>query len=112
MNKVSKDLKEVVVELEQGLIPCELSYGIDEGAKVKFNWSSLIYNNYNRVDYWLNKLPDGLLDQFPCLESYYLEWAEECTKKTPLQELDERCCLIHNVDLIQDTIFDLEKIKI
>jgi hypothetical protein len=99
MHKVSKDLKQVIVELEQGFIPSELRYGLDQNAMVKFEWSSLMYNDYNRVDYWFDKLPDGLLDQFPCLESYYLEWAEECTKKTPLQELEERSCLLELINL-------------
>jgi hypothetical protein len=94
---MSKDLKRVIVELDEGFVPYELSYGLEKPCK--FEWSSLIYNDYNRVDYWLDKLPDGLLDQFPCLESYYLEWAEECSKKTPLQELEERCCLKELINL-------------
>lgn len=102
---MSKKINRVITELEEGFIPCELSYGLDEGAKVKFEWSSLIYNNYSSKYYWLNKLPDGLLEQFPCLESYYLEWAEECAKtKTPLQELEERQSL--------NNLINLENLKI
>jgi hypothetical protein len=96
---MSKNLKRVITELDEGFVPFELSYGLDESVKVKFNWSSLIYNDYNRVDYWLDKLPDGLLEQFPCLESYYLEWAEGCINKTPLQELEERSCLKELINL-------------
>ena len=49
---MSKNLKRVITELDEGFVPFELSYGLDESVKVKFNWSSLIYNNYSSKYYY------------------------------------------------------------
>lgn len=79
----------VIKELEKGYIPYELSFGLEKADKI--DWMALQYNYWDSDDFWREKLiPEGLIEQFPCLE----EWADVVVKsrekKTPLEEMNER----------------------
>ena len=79
----------VINELEMGYTPYEMAYGLEPVPKI--DWMALHYNYWDSDDFWREKLiPEGLIEQFPCLE----EWAEEVVKsrekKTPLEEVTAR----------------------
>ena len=85
---MSKSADTVIKELELGYVPCELSYTLDK--TVEIDWTALHYNEWTDYSYWLDRQPEGLLEQFPCLEGWVKNmW--ECNKdKTPLIEIEER----------------------
>jgi hypothetical protein len=97
---MSRKLKTLLKELENGYTPHELDYS--ENCKVKIEWEKFIYNDWADIDYWLARMPDGLLDQFPCLTDWAIEEAEKNTHKTPLQELEER--KNENINIITEKI--------
>jgi hypothetical protein len=75
---------DVLKEIEMGFIPYEFTFNLEPKCQIDYT-------------YWLAKMPDGLLEQFPCL----IDWAVESnipnTKKSPLMELEERmaqCSLV------------------
>ena len=92
-------VKESILELDYGIIPFELMYGLEPQCKI--DWLCLRYNDWDYVDYWEQKQPEGLLDQFPCLFSWVESIAESRKGITPLQELEERRSLLElNQNLI------------
>lgn len=80
----------VITEIELGFTPYELAYGLEPAPKI--DWTALQYNFWDSDDFWRRKLiPEGLVEQWPCLE----EWAQEQVNnreknKTPLEEITAR----------------------
>jgi hypothetical protein len=85
---MSKPVETVIKELELGYVPCELSYTLDK--HVDIDWSALKYNEWSDLTYWMAKQPEGLLEQFPCLEGWVEQQWTENKEKTPLMEIEER----------------------
>jgi len=81
-------VSEVIKELEMGFIPTEFIYNLD--PVVEIDWLALKYNDWTELDYWAQKLPDGLLEQFPCLDSWIESICEDNKNITPLMELEIR----------------------
>lgn len=56
-----------------------------ENISIKFG-----FDEWKEIDYYVNRIPSGLIEQFPCL--YYLleDYWKEAIKKTPLEEIEER----------------------
>lgn len=89
-----KDLELALKEIEdEGLIPYELDYTLESNYTNKIDWNALIYDDWNLLDYWINKLPDGLLSQFPELYEFVNDYANSKKGITPLMELEERAKL-------------------
>lgn len=87
----------VIKELELGFIPNELLFRAPEEQKeeVEIDWTAMHYNEWDDFDFWCNiHLPEGLLEQWPCLEDWARQEYESREKKTPLDELNERQGLI------------------
>lgn len=82
------DVSRAIKEIDMGIIPYELTFGLEKVDKI--DWTALVYNEWDYIDYWMAKLPEGLIDQWPCLEQYYKEHFENMPKLTPLQELELR----------------------
>lgn len=83
----------VVKELEMGFVPYEFTFNLEPRCLV--DWTKLKYNDWEEDDFWLARMPEGLLEQFPCL----FEWAlstitEEQKKTTPLMEIEKRGGLV------------------
>jgi hypothetical protein len=81
-------VSEVIKELEMGFIPTEFIFNLD--PVVEIDWLALKYNDWTELDYWAQKIPDGLLEQFPCLESWVESIWEDNKNITPLMELEYR----------------------
>jgi hypothetical protein len=89
-----KDLELALKEIEdEGLIPYELDYNLENNYTNKIDWNALIYDDWNLLDYWINKLPDGLLSQYPQLYEFVVDFANSKKGITPLMELEERAKL-------------------
>jgi hypothetical protein len=88
MNKKEDRVFNVLKELDMGFIPHEFTFNLE--PKCQIDWTKLKYNDWADIDYWLAKMPDGLLEQFPSLIDWAIESNIENTKKTPLTELEER----------------------
>jgi hypothetical protein len=50
----------------------------------------LHYNEWSDYSYWKAKQPEGLLEQFPCLEGWVESIWESNKERTPLMEIEER----------------------
>ena len=48
------------------------------------------FEEWKQIDYYKNRVPMGLIEQWPCL--YYLleDYWKEAIKKTPLEEMEDR----------------------
>lgn len=89
-----KDLALVLKEIEdEGLIPYEFDYTLESNYTNKVDWNALIYDDWNLLDYWIDKLPDGLLSQYPQLYEFVVDYANSKKGITPLMELEERAKL-------------------
>lgn len=85
-----EDLAQALKEIEDGLIPFEFDYTLQSNYSNRIDWSALCYNDWDRVDYWINKLPNGLVEQFPELIDVVNDLVISRNGKTPLMELEER----------------------
>jgi hypothetical protein len=88
-----KEVTKVIKELELGYIPNELLFLAPEEKheEVQIDWTALHYNDWDDFDFWCSThMPEGLLEQWPCLEEWAREEYESREKKTPLQEIEER----------------------
>lgn len=83
----------VVKELELGFIPNELLFRIPENGEeeVQIDWTALNYSEYDSFEFWCGThLPEGLLEQWPCLEDWARQEYESRDKHTPLEEMNFR----------------------
>jgi hypothetical protein len=86
INEEKENVREVFIDLEN--LPDSLVYKLEE---VEFTFSPSRFGmGWQEMDYYYNRIPKGLMEQFPCL-SYMLEdyWLE-ATKMTPLEEIEYR----------------------
>jgi hypothetical protein len=77
--------------LEQGIIPFEFDYTLENNYNNgKIDWTALIYDDWNTLAFWLNKFPNGLLEQYPEMIDFAEDYAKSRYGITPLMELEER----------------------
>jgi hypothetical protein len=57
----------------------------DEPIIIKFG-----FDEWKQIDYYKNRIPEGLLEQWPCLFYMLENYWQEAIKKTPLQEIEDR----------------------
>jgi len=83
---LKENIREVSIDLEN--IPDSLVYKLEE---VEFTYNPVRFGmDWMDIDYYVRRVPIGLIEQFPCL-SYLLEdYWREATKMTPLQEIEYR----------------------
>jgi hypothetical protein len=63
--------------LEQGIIPFEFDYTLETNYNNgKIDWSALFYDDWNTLAFWLNKFPDGLLEQYPEMIDFAEDYAQ------------------------------------
>ena len=46
--------------------------------------------DWQYIDYYKNRIPAGLIEQFPCLYYLLVDYWKEATSRTPLEELELR----------------------
>jgi hypothetical protein len=83
-DKVSK----VIKQLDSGFIPDELTYGLEQPCEI--DWTALRYNDWDYLDFWVDKQPTGLLEQWPELMEWVISIYESNKNITPLDELEYR----------------------
>jgi hypothetical protein len=89
---LEENVREVFIDLEN--IPDSLVYKLEE---VEFTYSPAKFGlDWQYMDYYYNRIPAGLMEQFPML-SYLLEdYWREATSRTPLEEIEYRKYLAEN----------------
>jgi hypothetical protein len=92
INEEKENIREVFIDLDN--LPDSLVYRLEE---VEFTYSAARFGmGWQDMDYYYNRIPAGLMEQFPCL-SYMLEdYWKEATKMTPLEEIEYRRNLAEN----------------
>lgn len=92
INEEKENIREVFIDLDN--LPDSLVYRLEE---VEFTYSAARFGmGWQDMDYYYNRIPKGLMEQFPCL-SYLLEdYWKEATKMTPLEEIEYRRSLVEN----------------
>jgi len=75
IENINNIFKFVKLEDDEPMEPISTRFGFDE---------------WKQIDYYRNRIPKGLIEQWPCL--YYLleNYWQEAIKKTPLQEIEDR----------------------
>jgi hypothetical protein len=83
---LKENIREVSIDLEN--IPDSLVYKLEE---VEFTYNPARFGmDWMDIDYYVKRVPIGLIEQFPCL-SYLLEdYWREATQRTPLEEIEYR----------------------
>lgn len=81
-----ENVREVFIDLEN--LPDSLLYKLEE---VEFTYSAARFGmDWMDVNYYTNRIPIGLIDQFPCLEYLLVDYWKEATSRTPLEEIEYR----------------------
>lgn len=81
-----ENIREVVIDLEN--LPDSLVYKLEE---VEFTYSASRFGmDWQDIDFYKNRIPVGLIDQFPCLEYLLVDYWKAATSLTPLEEIELR----------------------
>jgi len=83
-------MNETIFQLENGIVPFEFDYTLESNYSNKIDWSALQYDDWTDYQFWCNKMPTGLLDQFPELHEVVNTIYESKKHITPLMELEFR----------------------
>jgi hypothetical protein len=84
---LEENVREVFIDLEN--IPDNLTYNLEE-AEFTFSPTKFGFDEWRLIDYYVNRIPTGLIEQFPCLEYLLVDYWKEATKMTPLEEMEYR----------------------
>jgi hypothetical protein len=86
-------MNETIFQLENGIVPFEFDFTLENNYSNKIDWSALQYDDWSSYEFWAKKMPDGLLAQFPELHEIVNTIYESKKHITPLMELEyrERC---------------------
>ena len=83
---VETDVRDIEIDLNN--IPDSLIYTIPENETIftpsKFGM------DWQEIDYYKNRIPAGLIEQFPCLYYLLVDYWKEATSRTPLEEIQFR----------------------
>jgi hypothetical protein len=82
-----ENIREIFIDLEE--LPAGLVYKLDEGD-FTFSSARFGFDEWKEIDYYLPRMPKGLLQQFPCLEYMLTDYWEVATRHTPLDEIEYR----------------------
>jgi hypothetical protein len=83
---IEENVREVFIDLDN--LPNSLVYRLEEG---EFTYSPARFGmDWQYIDYYYNRIPKGLIEQFPCLAYLLEDYWREATKLTPLEEIEYR----------------------
>ena len=83
---MSRTSKNVIKELNRGIVPDELNFKLRE--KEEIDWAKIQYNTfYKTPEYFESKFPSGMLD-LPGFDKVIQTMVDNA--KTPLEEMNER----------------------
>lgn len=84
---LEENVREVFIDLEE--LPSALVYKLEEG-EFTFSGARFGFDEWLQVEYYAPRMPKGLLEQFPCLEYMLVNYWEEATRHSPLEEIEYR----------------------
>lgn len=90
---IQENIREVFIDLEN--IPDNLTYKLEE-VDFTFSPTKFGFDEWRLIDYYVNRIPTGLIEQFPCLEYLLEDYWREATKMTPLEEMEYRKKIAEN----------------
>ena len=91
--QIQENIREIFIDLEE--IPNSLIFKIPDIEEIpgepiseKFG-----FNDWKKIEYYVNRIPAGLIEQFPCLYYMLENYWQTAIQKTPLEEIEERACI-------------------
>jgi hypothetical protein len=81
------NIREVFINLED--LPNELIYRIED-CEFTFSGAPFGFDEWKQIEYYVPRMPKGLLEQFPCLEYMLTDYWQEATRHSPLEEIEYR----------------------
>jgi hypothetical protein len=88
--QIQENIREIFIDLEE--IPNSLIFKIPDIEEIpgepiseKFG-----FNDWKKIEYYFNRIPAGLIEQFPCLYYMLENYWQTAIQKTPLEEMEER----------------------
>ena len=82
-----ENVREVFIDLEE--LPNSLVYKLEDG-NFTFSGARFGFDEWKEIEYYAPRMPKGLLEQFPCLEYMLINYWEEATRHSPLNEIEYR----------------------
>ena len=83
---LEEDIRHIEIDLNN--IPDSLIFKLPED---EFTHSASKFGmDWKDIDYYKNRIPAGLIDQFPCLYYLLVDYWKEATSRTPLEEIELR----------------------
>ena len=84
---VEEDIREIQLDLNN--ISDSLIYKLPDMPEFTHS-ASKFGMDWQEIDYYKNRIPAGLIDQFPCLYYLLVDYWKEATSRTPLEEIELR----------------------
>jgi len=83
---LEEDIRHIEIDLNN--LPDSLIFKLQED---EFTHSASKFGmDWKDIDYYKNRIPSGLIDQFPCLYYLLVDYWKEATSRTPLEEIELR----------------------
>jgi hypothetical protein len=83
---LEEDIRHIEIDLNN--LPDALIYKLPED---EFTHSASKFGmDWQDIEYYKNRIPAGLIDQFPCLYYLLVDYWKEATSRTPLEEIEFR----------------------
>lgn len=90
-------VQEVIAQMEKvldkgGYLPRELTFNGDVSIRPhrEIDVDNINFEPWKTLDFWEQRMPEGLLEQFPCLYFMVEEMLEKNKDNNPLKELEQR----------------------
>ena len=82
-------LRKLNESLENGILPDELNFGINQNNNNQFDWDKVRYNTFGRNENWImeHKIPKAI-HNLPGIEKIVELVKESMTDLTPSEEID------------------------
>jgi hypothetical protein len=84
---LEEDIRHIEIDLNN--IPDALIYKLPDMPEFEYN-ASKFGMDWQEIDYYKNRIPAGLIEQFPCLYYLLVDYWKEATSRTPLEEIELR----------------------
>ena len=92
-DRVQSVIEQIGQVLEKGgYLPREVTFRPDVTTKTHsdIDINKINFEPWKTLEFWEQRMPEGLLDQFPCLQYMVEEMLEKNKDNSPLKELEQR----------------------
>lgn len=96
-DRVQSVIEQIGQVLEKGgYLPREVTFSADVTTKTHsdIDINKINFEPWKTLEFWEQRMPEGLLDQFPCLQYMVEEMLEKNKDNSPLKELEQRRLMV------------------